>query len=59
MTASKYPPVKPCLFITSNVVVMEELASQGTERLRWVLLTSEGIDSVEQVRKVVRYCELR
>ena len=45
--------------IAVNVVVVEESAGGGTKRLRWVLLTSEPIDSAEEIGKVVRYYELR
>ena len=31
----------------------------GEPALRWVLLTSEPVDSAEQVRRIVRYYELR
>lgn len=48
-----------CEPLTLNVVVVEELPGAGPDRLRWILLTSEGIDSEDQVRKVVRYYELR
>lgn len=46
--------------LSVNVVLVQEVNPvAGEPALRWVLLTSEPIDSAEQVRRIVRYYELR
>ena len=46
--------------LTVNVVrVYEEAAPAGQEPLNWIVLTSEAVGTAEQVRRVVRYYELR
>lgn len=44
-----------------NVVAAIEVGdtSEGNERLSWVLLTTQAIDSFEEVRTIVRYYEMR
>lgn len=43
-----------------NVVVAQEIhAPSGAEPLRWILLTTEPVDSAEQALTAVRYYELR
>ncbi len=46
--------------LSVNVVLVQEVDPlAGEPALRWVLLTSEPVDSAEQVRRIVRYYELR
>lgn len=46
--------------LSVNVVLVQEINPvAGEPALRWVLLTSEPVDSAEQVRRIVRYYELR
>ena len=46
--------------LSVNVVLVQEVDPlPGKPALRWVLLTSEPVDSAEQVRRIVRYYELR
>lgn len=46
--------------LTVNVVVVRDLTDEGQDAaLNWVLLTSEPVDTAEQLRRVVRYYELR
>ena len=43
-----------------NVVVCQELTPNGEKgKLRWVLYTSEAVNSPEQARQIARYYELR
>ncbi len=43
-----------------NVVLVQEVGPlPGEPTLRWVLLTSEPVDSAEQVRHIMKYYELR
>jgi hypothetical protein len=42
-----------------NVVVVRERGGDNAAPLSWVLLTSEPVDTEEQVRRIVRYYELR
>lgn len=46
--------------LSVNVVLAEELNAQAqSEPLRWVLLTTEAVNSAEEARQVVHYYELR
>lgn len=46
--------------LSVNVVLVQEIDPvPGEQALRWVLLTSESVDSAEQVRRIVRHYELR
>ncbi len=46
--------------LSVNVVLVQEVDPlPGEPALRWVLLTSEPVDNAEQVRRIVRYYELR
>lgn len=42
-----------------NVVLVRERTGREQEGLNWVLLTSEPVDTIEQVKRIVRYYELR
>ncbi|WP_049623429.1 IS4 family transposase [Frateuria defendens] len=50
---------KQAVSLPINVVLVREPAGGEHEPLHWVLLTSEPVESVEQVRRIVRYYELR
>lgn len=45
--------------LSVNVVLVQEEESSEHEALRWVLLTSEPIETIEQIKRIVRYYELR
>ncbi|MBF8270780.1 MAG: hypothetical protein HW386_2489 [Gammaproteobacteria bacterium] len=45
--------------LTMNLVLVEEAGREGKEKLEWLLLTSEPVDTFQQARQVVRYYELR
>lgn len=46
--------------LSVNVILAQEIdPAPGEKALRWVLLTTEPVDSAEQARQVVRYYELR
>lgn len=45
--------------LTVNVVRVCEAEPSGKEALNWILLSSEPVDTIEQVRRIVRYYELR
>lgn len=45
--------------IDVNLVVAQEVESDEKQPLRWLLLSSEGIDNYTQARQVTRYYELR
>lgn len=42
-----------------GILVTEVDAPEGVEPLRWMLMTTEAIDTAERVRQIVRYYELR
>lgn len=51
---------KQAMSLPINVVLVREPAGDGShERLNWVLLTSEPVQTVEHVKRIVRYYELR
>lgn len=50
---------KEAAALTMNVVRVCEAERSGAAPLNWILLTSEPVDTVEQVRRIVRYYELR
>lgn len=45
--------------IHANLVVAQEVDSDEQQPLRWLLLSSEAIDSYKQARQITRYYELR
>jgi hypothetical protein len=51
--SKQYDPIKV------NLVVAEEMGGSQKELLRWLLLTSEAIDSFKLSRQITRYYELR
>jgi hypothetical protein len=50
---------KQAVSLPLNVVLVREPGGGEHEPLHWVLLTSEPVDTVEQVKRIVRYYELR
>jgi len=50
---------KQSLPVSTNVVVVRERGQSEDASLNWILLTSEPIETEEQVRRIVRYYELR
>ena len=45
--------------ITVNILVAEEISNGTEDRLCWILLTSEPIETFECCRKILRFYELR
>lgn len=45
--------------ITINILSAEEMSSHAEDRLRWILLTSEPLETFEDCRTVLRFYELR
>ncbi|WP_252179061.1 IS4 family transposase [Endozoicomonas sp. 4G] len=45
--------------ITVNVLIAEEINNDTEDRLRWILLTSESVETFKNCRTVLRFYELR
>ena len=45
--------------ITVNILIAEEINNATEDRLRWILLTSESVETFEECRIVLRFYELR
>ncbi|USE36212.1 IS4 family transposase [Endozoicomonas sp. SCSIO W0465] len=45
--------------VTMNIVSAEEIGNDSEDRLHWVLLTTEDIETFEYCRSIIRFYELR
>nr|WP_252020259.1 IS4 family transposase [Endozoicomonas sp. SCSIO W0465] len=45
--------------VTMNIVSAEEIGNDSEDRLHWVLLTTEDIETFEDCRSIIRFYELR
>ncbi|WP_252176940.1 IS4 family transposase [Endozoicomonas sp. 4G] len=45
--------------ITVNILIAEEINNDTEDRLRWILLTSESVETLEDCRTVLRFYALR